>query len=90
MGKVKCTNRRYITAGIQDNIDEKIQLLLWELIGRLGEERDYLQVFYLSMTRGKNGDLLKLITNKKNRNIQRYIIFPMTNLLKRRFLLLMM
>lgn len=61
MGKVKFNNDKYITAGIQNSIDEKIQMLLWELIGRLGEDRDYLQVFDISVVSGKNKNQLKIV-----------------------------
>lgn len=43
-------NNRYITRGINEKLDLRLQLILWNMIDNLkeeGEEVDYLQVFKL-------------------------------------------
>ena len=45
------TGKRYITVGIHRNIPPPIQEFLWELIDRLEVEKDYLQVFELTVSK---------------------------------------
>lgn len=40
--------KRYITVGVQREIPEPLQLLMWQLIEGLPVHKDYLQVFTLS------------------------------------------
>lgn len=45
----KSKNNRYITRGVNDEVDIRLQLLMWSMIDNLNEkgtvEVDYLQVF---------------------------------------------
>ena len=41
------SGERYLTRGVQEQVDLGIQLLLWEMIENLKTEVDYLQVFVL-------------------------------------------
>ena len=62
MGNQMFKNDRYITRGINNTIPVKLQILMWELIGRLeGDNRDYLQVFQLELFMGKNGEVMQKI-----------------------------
>lgn len=45
---------RYISRGINENIDLQLQVLLWSLIDELQIEKDYLQIFNLS----REGDVI--------------------------------
>lgn len=45
-------NQRYITRGIDAEIPVELQVLMWERIDRLPEERDYFQVFRLENLNG--------------------------------------
>ena len=44
---------RYITKGVQAEIPPELQLFMWELIDHMPSPKDYLQVFKLSINRGK-------------------------------------
>lgn len=55
-------NDRYITSGINSNIPVKLQILMWELIDMVDiEMRDYLQVFRLEVSKGKDGGVRQKI-----------------------------
>ena len=43
---------RYLTRGVNENIPLELQIFMWEAVNRLPEERDYLQVFNLSVENG--------------------------------------
>ena len=43
---------RYLTRGVDTMIPLELQIFLWEAVDRLPEERDYLQVFNLSVENG--------------------------------------
>ena len=47
------TGKRYITVGLHQSIPLPIQELLWELIDDMSVEKDYLQVFELTVRKGK-------------------------------------
>ena len=40
-------NKRYLTKGVQAEIPFELQILMWEFIDKLPQERDYFQVFEL-------------------------------------------
>jgi hypothetical protein len=40
---------RYLTRGVDAEIPQDIQLIMWEAIGHMPEPKDYLQVFRLSV-----------------------------------------
>lgn len=44
---------RYVTRGVNENIDIRLQLVMWELIDKLKERKDidYLQVFKIRTTK---------------------------------------
>ncbi|MGN1097543.1 MAG: DUF960 domain-containing protein [Clostridia bacterium] len=46
-------NQKYITRGVENEIPLPLQLLMWELISALPVDKDYLQVFSLSVNNGK-------------------------------------
>ncbi len=46
-------NKRYITCGVQSKISMPMQLYLWSLIDTMPEPKDYLQIFRLSVSGGK-------------------------------------
>ncbi len=46
-------NKRYITCGVQSKISMPMQLYLWNLIDTMPEPKDYLQIFRLSVSNGK-------------------------------------
>jgi hypothetical protein len=43
----KFENQRYITTGVDKNVNILVQQFLWELIDSLQGERDFLQIFNL-------------------------------------------
>ena len=45
--------KRYLTKGVQTEIPPELQLFMWELIDQMPSPKDYLQVFKLSINRGK-------------------------------------
>lgn len=47
-------DNRFITRGVQENIEPILQMLLWQLIDEMPvDSKDYLQVFSLSEENGK-------------------------------------
>ena len=46
-------NKRYITIGVEETLPPILQVILWELIDGLKIEKDYLQIFTLSVEDGK-------------------------------------
>lgn len=45
MGKGLFTSEKYMTKGIHNELEQDLQILLWELIENMDIEKDYLQVF---------------------------------------------
>lgn len=45
-------NDKYITRGVQKEIDPRLQLMLWRAIQDMKGEKDYLQVFELNAEKG--------------------------------------
>ncbi|MGY5218442.1 MULTISPECIES: DUF960 family protein [Clostridium] len=47
-------NKRYVTKGINENLDIRLQLIMWNLIDELKKKVkvDYLQIFRLSKVHG--------------------------------------
>ena len=43
---------RYLTRGVDTTISLELQIFMWEAVDRLPKERDYLQVFNLSVENG--------------------------------------
>lgn len=43
------TNPRYLTRGINDSVAPELQLCMWHMIDMMNVEKDYLQVFELSI-----------------------------------------
>ena len=39
------TNKRYLTREVADRVPLEIQILMWNLVEEIEEEKDYLQVF---------------------------------------------
>lgn len=46
-------NKRFITRGVADAISPLLQIIMWELIKQMPVDKDYLQVFYLSCSGGR-------------------------------------
>lgn len=50
-------NNRYVTGGINEEVDIRLQLIMWSIIDKLKDERnielDYLQVFKLKKNENK-------------------------------------
>ena len=46
-------NPKFITKGVSENIPPPLQFLLWELIHNIPVDKDYLQVFCLSVDNGR-------------------------------------
>ena len=46
-------NQKYITRGVAENIPPALQALMWELIHNMPVDKDYLQVFVLSESGGR-------------------------------------
>lgn len=46
------TNKRYVTNGVAEKIPLPTQILLWKLIDDLPVDKDYLQIFKLSIENG--------------------------------------
>lgn len=51
--KPKFNNPRYCTKGISENVPIELQMILWSQIDLLEIEKDYLQVFKLTVEDGK-------------------------------------
>lgn len=52
----KDKSKRYMTRTIEETVHAEIQMILWNLIdeqGKAGKELDYLQVFELEVTEGR-------------------------------------
>ena len=47
------TGKRYIPVGVHMSIPLPVQIFLWELIDDMSVEKDYLQVFELTVRKGK-------------------------------------
>ena len=47
------TGKRYITVGVHRSIPLPLQEFMWELIDGMTVEKDYLQVFELTVRKGK-------------------------------------
>ena len=47
------TGKRYITIGVHQSIPLPIQEFIWELIDDMTVEKDYMQVFQLTVRKGK-------------------------------------
>ena len=45
--------KKFITKGVSENIPPPLQFLLWELIHNIPVDKDYLQVFCLSVDNGR-------------------------------------
>lgn len=46
-------NKRFITRGVEENLNPLLVMVLWELIDSMTIQQDYLQVFELSEEKGK-------------------------------------
>ena len=46
-------NQHYITRGIQERVPPLLQIIMWELIKQIPVDKDYLQVFCLSVENDK-------------------------------------
>ena len=46
-------NNHYITSGINEKVPPLLQVIMWELIRQMPVDKDYLQVFSLSVENGK-------------------------------------
>ena len=46
-------NERFITRGVEENLNPLLVMVLWELIDSMTIQQDYLQVFELSEEKGK-------------------------------------
>lgn len=46
-------NKRFLTRGVQAELPVELQLILWNCIDQLPEERDYFQVFKLDVANRK-------------------------------------
>lgn len=78
--------KRYMTAGVQNEIPVSIQIILWDKIDELKIEKDYLQIFELIPIEGgaleivhkqedpKYKKVSYLITDKINTAIKIYVI----------------
>ena len=46
-------NKRFITKGVEENINPFLQIFMWQCIDELPLPQDYLQVFDLTIENGK-------------------------------------
>ena len=46
-------NKRFISRGVQERIPPLLQIIMWELIKQMPVDKDYLQVFSLSIKDGR-------------------------------------
>ena len=46
-------NQHFISRGIEGRIPPLLQVIMWEIIKQMPVDKDYLQVFYLSLKNGK-------------------------------------
>ena len=53
MKEKKFENERFITRGVEENLNPLLVMVLWELIDNMTIQQDYLQVFELSEEKGK-------------------------------------
>ena len=53
MKEKKFENERFITRGVEENLNPLLVMVLWELIDSMTIQQDYLQVFELSEEKGK-------------------------------------
>lgn len=45
-------NKRYVTCGIDNEVPQTLQMVIWDLIETMPADNDYLQVFDLSVDNG--------------------------------------
>jgi len=65
-------NQRYLTKGVQAEIPLELQLFMWECINAIPEPKDYLQVFHLSISDGKQ----KIIHKQEQPPFRREYLIP--------------
>lgn len=66
------SNQRYLTRGVQAEIPFELQLFMWECINTIPEPKDYLQVFHLSISGGKQ----KIIHKQEQPSFKREYLIP--------------
>ncbi|RGF90908.1 hypothetical protein DXA10_13185 [Firmicutes bacterium AM55-24TS] len=45
--------KRFVTSGIVEKVPLELQMIMWDMIDTMDEQKDYLQVFDLSEENGK-------------------------------------
>ena len=45
--------KRFVTSGIAEKVPLELQVIMWNMIDTMDEQKDYLQVFDLSEENGK-------------------------------------
>lgn len=45
--------KRFVTSGIAEKVPLELQMIMWDMIDTMDEQKDYLQVFDLSEENGK-------------------------------------
>ena len=61
-GDIIFNNKHFITCGVEQTIPPILQVIMWELINQMPVDKDYLQVFVLSESGGKQ----KLVHTQEN------------------------
>jgi len=47
------SGKRFVTSGIAEKVPLELQMIMWDMIDTMDEQKDYLQVFDLSEENGK-------------------------------------
>ena len=47
------SGKRFVTSGIAKKVPLELQVIMWDMIDTMDEQKDYLQVFDLSEENGK-------------------------------------
>lgn len=72
--KFMFTNR-YITKGVQSEIPVVLQIFMWDCISALPEPKDYLQIFRLSVSDGKQ----KIVHEQEQPEFKREYLLTVPN-----------
>jgi hypothetical protein len=68
-------NPRYLTIGVQTEIPIMVQAFIWNCIGRLPDDADYLQVFVLKPF----GNMQEITYTSEEPEYKKVYIFPSDN-----------
>jgi Staphylococcal protein of unknown function (DUF960). len=70
---------RYITRGANCEIDGLTQIYMWKMIDDLEVEKDYLQVFHLSIAEKDGSQMQKIVHEQEQPEYKKEYVIPAAN-----------